>query len=119
MGDALAEQGRLHVLGVGVEDVVVAGQAGEQDDVGLGDRPAGGLVRLAHLDVVEEPPRVGHGDGKDNTGPRPASLTRTLRRCYSSAPLANPGVRRRSSCSVSSRGRSIVPRTRSAAPSPG
>jgi len=30
----LAEDRLLHELGVGVQDVVVAGQAGEEDDVG-------------------------------------------------------------------------------------
>jgi hypothetical protein len=31
----------FHVFGVGVEDVVVAGEPGEDDDVGVGDGPSG------------------------------------------------------------------------------
>ena len=53
VGDALAEDRGLHVLRVGVEHVVVPAQAGEDDDVGLGDRPARRHVLVAHLDVLE------------------------------------------------------------------
>ena len=62
VGDPLAELGGLHVLGVGVEHVVVAGQPGEEDDVGLADRPARRDELLADLDVVEAD-RVGVAHG--------------------------------------------------------
>src|SRR5262245_34135868 len=60
VGDPLAEERRLHELGVGVEHVVVAGEPGEEDDVGLGDRTPWRLVLLADLDVVEVPLRHRH-----------------------------------------------------------
>ena len=53
VGDALAEDGALHELGVGVEDVVVPRQPGERDDVRLGDGAARRQVLVAHLDVLE------------------------------------------------------------------
>ena len=53
MGDALAELGGLHVLGVGVQDVVVARQPREEHDVHLGDGAAGRDELLADLDVFE------------------------------------------------------------------
>ncbi len=62
VGDALAEQRRLHVLGVGVEHVVVAAQAREDHEVGLGHGAAGRGVLLAELDILEVDDRLAaHG----------------------------------------------------------
>ncbi len=61
VGDPLAEDGSLHELGVGVEDVVVAGQSREHHDVRLGDRAAGRLVLLANRYLIKKTTRVrGH-----------------------------------------------------------
>jgi hypothetical protein len=44
----------FHVFGVGVEDVVVAGEPGEDDDVGLGDGPSGKGELLADGEILEK-----------------------------------------------------------------
>ena len=51
--DPLAEDRGLHVLGVGVQHVVVAAEPGEDDDVRLGDGPAGRGELLAELEIFE------------------------------------------------------------------
>ena len=56
----LPELGGLHVLGVGVEHVVVAAEASEDHDVGLGDGATGRLVLLVQLDLIEVAPVLGH-----------------------------------------------------------
>jgi len=71
MGDALAENRLLHELGVGVEDAVVAGEAGEHHDVGLvtvrpGDSHSS--PRKSHRST----PVLGHGV-EDITAPTPSS----------------------------------------------
>ena len=62
VGDALAELRGLHVLGVGVQHVVVAAQPREDHDVGLGHGATGRGVLLADLDVLEVDDRISaHG----------------------------------------------------------
>ena len=60
VSDPLAEDRRLHELGVGVKHVVVAGQAGEEHDVGLVHRAARLLVLLPDCDLVPVPPSGAH-----------------------------------------------------------
>src|SRR6266704_3600251 len=55
-GERIAQDRLLHELGVGVEHVVVAGQPGEEDDVGLGHRSPGRLELLTDLDLLEVAP---------------------------------------------------------------
>ncbi len=59
VGDALAERRRPGELGVHVVREEVAGVAGMDDEVGLGDGPAGGLPHIADP-VVLEVDGVGH-----------------------------------------------------------
>ena len=62
VGDALAELRGLHVLGVGVQHVVVAAEPREDHDVGLGHGAAGRGVLLADRDVLEVDGRLSaHG----------------------------------------------------------
>ena len=53
VGDALPEERGLHVLGVGVQDVVIAGEPGKDHDVRFGHRPAGRIVLLPDAKVLE------------------------------------------------------------------
>ena len=81
VGDPLAEERGLHVLGVGVEHVVVAAQPGEDHDVGLGDGAAGRGVLLADLQVLEEDGRFG-AHGADRIACRPGPGTALTRRPF-------------------------------------
>src|SRR3990172_9473620 len=61
MSDPLPEDRRLHELGIGVKDVVIAREAGKDHDVGLSDRSSGRQEFLSHLDLIEIPGiRLGH-----------------------------------------------------------
>src|SRR5438034_494192 len=52
--DTLAEDGGLHVLGVGVEDVVVTGEPSEDHDVRFGDGTSGRSEFLTDGEIFEE-----------------------------------------------------------------
>jgi len=63
VGDGLAERAELSVLRVGVYLGVVAGEAGEVDDVGLGDGSSGIYQDLADLELLEVQSLAGEGLG--------------------------------------------------------
>ena len=54
VGDALAEDGSLHVIGVGVEDVVVTGETSEDHDVRFSDGASGRSELLTDGEILEE-----------------------------------------------------------------
>ena len=84
MGDALAEDRLLHELGVGVQHVVVAGEPGEDHQVGLGHRAPGRLVLLAERDLLEVPTLLAHeGAAQNRPGPDHAGTPALERRARS------------------------------------